>query len=262
MKFQRPALAILALAALGAGHSVAQDSSVYISQVDRNSSPTNARRLTSQDTASRIQSNASVPAGITSTATSSNLGFDLTTSIGAANAVTAAGYAASGAGSQTSNIAVINQYGANNTGNIDQSGTGNFSRVDQYGINGRATVDVTGNNNRTVQTQLGLGANQSTIAVNGSGSAITTGQVGLANSTNISVAGDGYNITSQQIGGGLSSSITTQQPGGGLSYSFGTTKIDTGAKAITVIQTGVGSGANAPTGALPGGVAPIIQTVR
>jgi hypothetical protein len=250
MKYEGPALAFLALVALGAGPSVAQDSGVYISQIDPSPpSLTNSRRPTSQETASRVQSNASVPAGITPTATSNTLNFDLTTPTGVANAVTAAGMAGNGAGSQSGNVAVINQFGFNNTGSIDQSGTGNLSRVDQYGVNGRATADITGNNNRTSQTQLGFGANQSVIGVNGSSNIITTGQAGLANSTNINVAGTGYNITSQQIGTGLS-------------YSFDSTKVDTGGKPISVLQIGVGPGVTVPVGALPGTVAPISQPAR
>ncbi len=244
-----PIRLVLAVLALGVGPALAQESGVYISQVDQGASLTNSRRAASQDTTARVLSNASVPVGITPTATSRNLSFDLTTPNGVANAVNAAGLAGGGAGTLANSVAIINQYGSNNVAGITQTGGGNNSVIDQYGINGRATANITGSGNTTQQMQLGLGANTSAIGINGSNNTVNTGQLGIGNATNINVSGNGYVVSSQQSGIGLS-------------YSFDSTKVDGGAKSISVNQIGIGSGANMPIGALPIGVAPIIQTVR
>lgn len=251
MTFPRPTplRLLFAVLSLGAGPALAQESGVYISQVDQSATLTNSRRAALQDTTARVLSNASVPAGTTPTATSRSLSFDLTTPNGVANAVNAAGLAGGGAGTLANSVAIINQYGSNNVAGITQTGGGNNSQIDQYGINGRATANITGSGNTTQQMQLGLGANTSAIGINGSNNAISTGQLGIGNTTTINVTGNGY-------------AVSSQQSGIGLNYSFDSTKVDGGAKSISINQIGIGSGMSTPVGALPTGVAPIIQTVR
>lgn len=249
MKLQLAIPYLLSAACLVPVPAGAQDSGVYISQVDQGSSLTNPRRANSQDTTARVLSNASVPAPIPPTGNVNGLNFDLTTQNGLANAVNAAGQSGLGAGSLTNNVAVINQYGTGNTGSLGQEGIGNVGRINQYGTGSRATTEVSGNYNNTLQTQLGLGGNTSAIGIVGSGNNVNSGQIGIGNSSAVTVSGSGYNISTQQIGVGLS-------------YSFDSTTASNGLKTITVNQVGVGSGAGVATGTLPMGVAPIQQTGR
>ncbi|BDL41809.1 hypothetical protein [Methylorubrum sp. GM97] len=238
MKVRHPILALAAVMSFEPISAVAQESSVYITQVNQGALLTNSRRPASPEVYSRILGNSSAPTSTRPTAAPDTLGVDLTTLNGnpntVRNAVAAASVAGSGAGSLTNNVAVLNQFGIGNVGTIDQTG-----------FNNSATTSITGDRNVTSQTQSGGSSNQSVIGVSGSDNRITSGQTGSGNSTNLSLVGSGYTINSQQNGLNLSYTLTSDM-------------LSSSGKTITVEQTGVGSARNSILTTLPAGSFPAI----
>lgn len=238
MKVPCSVLALAAGLASGAAPAKAQESSVYITQINQGAPLAGSRRPATADAYSRVLGNASTPANTRPAAAPDTLGVDLTTLNGSPNAVrstvTAASAAGSGAGSLTNNVAVLSQFGAGNVGTIDQTG-----------FNNSAVTTVIGDRNVTSQTQRDGSGNQSVIGVTGSDNRVTSGQTGSGNSANLTFSGSGYTINSQQSGTNLSYSLSSDTLGGS-------------GKTITVEQLGAGAARNSVLTTLPTGMNPTI----
>lgn len=221
-----------------AAPATAQESSVYITQINQGAPLVGSRRPAAADASSRVLGNASTSAYTRPTAAPDTLGVDLTTLNGGPNALrsatTAAAAAGSGAGSLTNNVAVLSQFG-----------TGNVGTVDQTGSNNNAVTTVFGDRNVTSQSQRDGNGNQSIIGVTGSDNRVTSGQIGSGNSANLTFAGMGYTINTQQTGTNLSYVLTSDTVGGS-------------GKTITVEQIGTGGARNSVATTLPSGINAVI----
>lgn len=239
MKIPYSILALAAGLASGAAPVTAEESSVYITQINQSAPLAGSRRPAAADAYSRVLGNASTLANTRPIAAPDTLGIDLTTLNGDPNAVrsavTAASAAGTGARGLTNNVALLNQFG-----------TANIGAIEQTGFNNNAVTSVIGDRNVTSQTQRDGSGNQSVIGVTGSDNRVASGQSGSGNSANLSFFGSGYTINSQQTGTNLSYSLTSDALGGS-------------GKTITVEQIGAGTARNLVPAALPAGLNPTIS---
>jgi hypothetical protein len=109
---------------------------------------------------------------------------------------------------QTNNLAVLSQFGANNTGTIDQSGgTGNV-----------AVATIVGSSNSTTQTQVGSDSN-SVLNVLGNRNTLTAAQTGDRNSYTLNVGGSNNTIAYAQTGNDLSFGLKVLGQGANISIA-------------------------------------------